>query len=132
MCLSGNAISPFIDNPTYDDKGIEMLHHLIDLKHPISKTSASTLYNSLSSQSMKPEESFDEFAKRLRLMYKTCTRSGIPYDEGFLIRCFMQGLDENYDHTREMIDLGVLKWYELTLNEVVVYVTDIKINKTSH
>ena len=73
MCLSGNAIAPFIDNPRFDDHGIEMLRHLMDLKHPISKTSASTLYNSLTSQSIKSEETFDAFAKRLRLMYKTCT-----------------------------------------------------------
>ena len=65
-------------------------------------------------------------------MYKTCTRSGIPYNEGFLIQCFMQGLDANFEHTREMIDLGVLKWYELTLNEVLVFVNDIKLNKQSH
>ena len=44
----------------------------------------------------------------------------------------MQGLDSNFDHTREMIDLRGLKWYELTLNEVLVRVNDIKINKTSH
>ena len=31
-----------------------------------------------------------------------------------------------------MIDLRGLKWYELTLNEVLVRVNDIKINKTSH
>ena len=42
MCLSGNAISPFINNPTYDDKGIEMLDHLMDLKHHVSKALVST------------------------------------------------------------------------------------------
>lgn len=47
MCLSGNAISPFIDNPLYDHKGIEMLNHLMDLKHPVSKSSASTIYNAI-------------------------------------------------------------------------------------
>ena len=65
-------------------------------------------------------------------MYKTCTRSGIPYDEGFLVRCFMHGLDSNFDYTREMIDVGVLKYYELSLNEVLVRVNDIKLNKTSN
>ena len=85
MCLSGNAISPFIGNPKFDDKGIEMLNHLMDLKHPVSETSASTLYNSLTSQLIKPDEIFDAFTKRLCLMYKTSTQSGIPYDEGFLI-----------------------------------------------
>ena len=132
MCLTGNAISSFVDNPDFDDKGIEMLNHLLELKHPSSKTSASTIYNALPSQRIKPGESFDEFAKRLRIMYKTCTRSGISHDEGFLIRCFMQGLDSNFDHTREMIDVGALKYYEKTLNEVLVLVHDIKLTKLSH
>ena len=65
-------------------------------------------------------------------MYNTCTRSGIHYDNGFLIRCFIQGLDVNFDHTCKIIDLGVLKWYEKILKKVLVLVNDIKINKTSH
>ncbi len=65
-------------------------------------------------------------------MYKTCTCSGIPYDEGFLVRCFMQGLDSNFGYTREMIDVGVLQYYELSLNEVLVLVNDLKLNKTSN
>ena len=44
----------------------------------------------------------------------------------------MQGLESNFEHTREMIDLGVVKWYDLILNEVLVPVNNIKINKTSH
>lgn len=65
MCLSGNALSPFMDNPAYDHNGIEMLNHLIDLKHPISKSLASTMYNALNTQCIKPDESFDASAKRL-------------------------------------------------------------------
>ena len=131
MCISGNALSPFIDNVQYDNKGIEMLHHLVAMKHPTSKSSASTVYNALARQKITPNETFDDFAKKLRIMYKTCTRAGIPYDEGYLIRCFIQGLDHNYDHTRELLDNGVLPWYDLTLNEVIIYVTDIKMNKMS-
>lgn len=131
LCISGNALSPFIDNAKFDDKGIEMLHHLMDMKHPVSHSSASTLYNALLNQTKEPEESFDAFAKRLRLMYKTCTRSGIPYDEGFLIRCFAQGLDKNFDYSRELLDQGVLPWYNQTLNEVLVLINDIKLNKQS-
>ncbi len=57
-----------------------MIHHLMDMKHPVSKSSPSTIYNALTNQSINADETFDAFAKRLRLMYKTCTRSGIPYN----------------------------------------------------
>ena len=129
MCLSGPALSPFIDNPTYDDKGIEMLNHLMDLKHPVSTSSAATIYNSLHTQKIAKDDSFDAFAKRLRLTYKTCTRSGIPYNEGFLIRCFINRLNSNFAHTQEMLDCNVLKWYDLTLNEVIVLANETKLNK---
>ena len=66
------------------------------------------------------------------LMYKTCTYSGIPYGERFIIRCFIQGFHNNVDYRREMLDCGVLQFYELALNEVLVLVNDIKLNKTSH
>ncbi len=132
LCLHGHAISSFIDNPLYEDKGIEMLNHLMELKHPTSKTSASMIYTALTNQHIRPKESFEEFAKRLRIMYKTCTRGGLHHDEGFLIRCFMQGLDSNFDHTREMIDIGALSYYEKTLNEVLVLVNEIKLAKITH
>ena len=132
LCISGNALSPFIDNSSFTHKGIEMLHHLMDMKHPISKSSASTIYNALSHQTIAPTESFESFAKRLRLMYKTCTRSGIPYDEGFLIRCFIRGLDCNFDNSRDLLDQHVLNWYDLTLNEVLRIVNNIKITKESN
>ena len=132
MCISGHALSPFIDNPFYDDKGIEMLHHLMDLKHPISKSSATSIYHSLSLQKIGPKESFDSFAKRLRLMYKTCTRSGIKYEESFLVCCFVKGLDSNFDYAREMLDVGAFNWYEKTLNDIIVICNDIKLTKTSN
>ena len=31
FCIHGNALSPFIDNPKYNNKGIEMFHHLMDM-----------------------------------------------------------------------------------------------------
>ena len=58
LCLHGHAISSFIDNPLYKDKGIEMLNHLMELKHPTSKTSASTVYTALTNQRIGPKESF--------------------------------------------------------------------------
>ena len=131
MCLSGTALSPFIDSPRFDNKGIEMLTHLMDIKHPVSLSSATTTYHALGNQHIRPDESFDSFAKHLRLMYETCTRSGIPYDEGFLIHCFINGLDSNFDQTRELLDCVVLQWYELTLHDVLIQVTDIKLNKIS-
>ena len=131
LCLGGNALSPFINNSKFDDKGIEMLCHLMDMKHPISQSSASTLYNALTNQTIGPEESFNAFAKRLRLMYKTCTCSDIPYDEGFLIQCFVHDLDKNFDYSQELLDQGVLPLYNQTLNEVLILVNDIKLNKQS-
>lgn len=108
-----------------------MLHHLMDMKHPISKSPPSTIYNALINQSIGPEETFNAFEKCLRLMYKTCTRSGIQYDEGFLILCFIQVLDSNFDYSQELLDQGVLTWYEFSLNEVLILVNDIKLNKQS-
>ena len=108
-----------------------MLAYSMDMKYPVSHSSASTIYNTLGNQHIGKDESFHAFAKRVQLMYKTCTRTVILYDEGFLIRCFIKGLDFNFDQTRELLDCGVLPWYNLTLNEVLVHVTDIKLTKTS-
>ena len=129
LYISGNALSPFIDNPTFEDKGIEMLNHLMEMKHPVSKSSANNIYNSLSNQTIKPDESFDSFATRLRLMYKTCTRSGISYDEDYLVRCFIKGLDCNFDYSRELLSQGVLDWFDKPITQVLIAVTNVKLNK---
>lgn len=63
--------------------------------------------------------------------YKTCTRSGIACDKGYLICWFIHGLDNNINHTKEFLDCGVLPWYDLTRNDVIIQVTDIKMNKMS-
>ena len=86
LCLSGNAISTSINNTTCNDKDIEMLNHLIDLKHPVSKSS--------------------------------------------LIHCFMKVLDSSFVYTKEMIDTGLLRWYKVTLNEVLVQENDMKLKTT--
>ena len=49
-------------------------------------------------------------------MYKTCTQSGFPYDEGYLFCCLIKGLDINYDYSRELLEQGILPWYVMSLN----------------
>ena len=70
-----------------------MLQYLIATKLPTSKPSVSIVYNTLDCQKIGNFKTFDDFAKKLRIMYKTYTQVGIPYDEGYLMRCFIQGLD---------------------------------------
>ena len=129
LCISGDALSPFIDNPFFEDKGIEMVHHLISMKHPASQASASAVYNNMYSMKMNKSETFEAFAKRLRIHYRTCTRSGFPYEEGYLVRCFINGLDGNFDHVRTLLQNGALHWYTLTLNEVIKEATEVKLNR---
>ena len=109
MFLSGNALSPFIDNLKFDDRCINM-------KHPVSKPSASIMYNILSNQHIGIDKTFDVYATYLHLMYKMCTCSGIPYDEGFFILCFLYRLDCNFDKTREHFNTRMLNWYKSSLN----------------
>ena len=112
LCISGNILSSFIDNSKYDNKGIEMLQQLITMKHPTSKPSSSTVYNTSALQKSGTSEMFHNFAKKLYTMHETCTTSSIPYhcDEGYLIWCFIQGLNHNYNYVRELLDNGVLPW----------------------
>ena len=65
------------------------------------------------------------------IKYKTCTRSDILYDKGFIIHRFIQGLNCNFDHRKKFLDEGVLPWYELPLNEVLISVNCINLNKQS-
>ena len=83
MCLSENALSTFINNSKFDSKGVEMLQHLIDMKHLISKLLALTIYDAMIYQTIVPDNLFDTFTKRLCLIYKTCMQSDIPYDGDF-------------------------------------------------
>ena len=99
------------------------------MKHPVSKSSANNIYNVLAHQTIKQDETFDSFATRLRLMYKTCTRSGILYDEGYLVCCFIRGLDSIFDYSRKLLSQGVLSWFDQPINEVLLAVNNVKLNK---
>ena len=101
----------------------------MDMKHPVFKSSANSIYNTLAHQVIKPDETFDSFATRLRLMYKICIRSGILYDEGYLVRCFIWGLDSNFDYCCKLLSQGVLPWFDQTIIEVLVAVNNVKLNK---
>ena len=131
LCISGDVLSPFIDNPMFEDKGIEMVHHLISMKHPSSQASASAVYNNMYSTKIRKHETFEAFAKRLRTQYRTCTRSGFPYEESYLVRCFINGLDSNFDHARTLLQNGALNWYSYSLNDVIQEVTEVKLNRQS-
>lgn len=99
------------------------------MHNPMSKASVSALYHSMFHLKMDKDDTFDSFAKCLRLMHKHCTTTGnIPYEEAYLIRCFIYGLHSNFDSIRELLDSGALPWYNQDLNAVVQTVTDIKLN----
>ena len=131
LYISGDDLSPLIDNPFFEDKGIEMVHHLISMKHPASQASASAVYNNMYNMKIKKSETFEAFAKWLRIHYRTCTRSGFPYEEGYLVRCFINGLDGNFDHVWTLLQNGALHWYTLTLNEVIKEAMEVKLNRQS-
>ena len=131
LCISGDVLSPFIDNQFFEDKGIEMVHHLILMKHPALQASASVVYNNMYSMKIWKTISFEAFAKRLRNHYRTCIWSGFPYEDGYLVQCFINGLDGNFDHVRTLLQNGALHWYNLTLNEVIKQATEVKLNRQS-
>ena len=75
------------------------------------------------------DESFQSFAKRLRTTYRACITAGYPEDESYLVRCFVRGLDSNYNNVRDLLDTNALDWFDKSLNQVIQLVTDIKLNK---
>ena len=78
---------------------------------------------------IKKDESFESFEKRLRTTYRACTSACYPKDDSYLVRCFMRGLDSNYDNVRELLDINALDWFEKPLNQVIQFAMDIKLNK---
>ena len=128
LCISGDELSPFTDNDIFEDKGVELVHHRISMKHPTSQASASAIYNTMYSMIIRKHKTFDAFVKRIRTHYRTCTRSSFPYREGHLVRCFINGLDSNFDNSRTLLQNGALHWFTLILNEVIQEVMEIKLN----
>jgi len=70
----------------------------------------------------------ETFAKRLRSMYNVVTANGYPHDEDFLVRCFIDGLDSNFDSTRQLLVTGALDWYSHDLITVTKKAWTIQIN----
>ena len=128
LCISGDAISPFINNTTFDDKGIEMFHHLFHAKYPLSSSTASSVKLAMSSTKILQKETMETFAKRLRSMYNVVTANGYPHDEDFLVRCFIDGLDSNFDATRQLLITGALDWYSHDLITVTQKAWTIQLN----
>ena len=118
LCISGDALSPFINNLQFQDKGIEMFHHLHRAKYPISASTASNTLNAMFTTKILQKESLEAYSKRLRNMYCVCTENGTTYQEDFLVRCFIQGLDSYYDATRELLKNGSLDRYSLDLTTI--------------
>ena len=85
LCISYDTLSPFINNEIFKDKGVEIVHHLISMKHSSSQVSASAIYNNMYSMKIQKHETFDAFAKHLQTQYYTCTCSGFPYKERDLV-----------------------------------------------
>ena len=61
--------------------------------------------------------------------YRICTRCGFPYEEGYLVRWFINGLDSNFDNAHILLQNGALHWFTMTLNEVIQEVTEIRLNR---
>jgi hypothetical protein len=118
LCISGDALALFISNPQFQDKGIEMFHHLHRDKYPLSASIASNTLNAIFTTKILQKESLEAYPKRLRKMYSVCTENGTTYQEDFLVRCFIQSLDSNYDTTRDLLKNGALDWYSLDLTTV--------------
>ena len=131
LCLSGEALHPFLANTRFDNKGIEMYYHLRQMKNPISQAYISTLFQSIFHTKIKKNESFDSFGKQRRIIFRSCKEAGFPEDKAYLICCYIRSLDSNYDNIRELLDTNALDWFNKTLDEVIQLTTDIKLNKTT-
>ena len=127
VCLD-NALSPFVNNDLYINKGIEMLHTLKHNAYPKSRSAANAIMANLHTIKINQNETFEQFGKRLRTLYATCLQNGYHNDPHFLPRCFLNGLDANFDRTREMIQHGSLDWSDYSLNQCIQAANMIKLN----
>ena len=129
LCISGEALHPFLVNSRFDNKGIELYRHLKQMQNSIQHVSASTLSQSMFHTKIKGDESFDSFRTRLRTIYRSCIKAGFPEDEAYLIRYYIRRLDSNYDNVRDLLDTNALDWSSKTLDEVIQITTVIKFKK---
>ncbi len=128
VCLEDDALAPFVNNDSFTNKGIEMLHTLQSNAYPKSRSAANAIMSNLHTIKIQPQETFEQFGKRLRTLYTTCLQNGYQNDPMFLPRCFINGLDSNFDMTREMIQHGSLDWSHYTLTECIHQANMIKLN----
>jgi hypothetical protein len=131
LCTSGDALASFIKNSKFNYRGIEMFHHLRKMKYPSTEATTTSLMNVMYETKIQPKESLEQFAHRLRSQYITCTANGISLDERYLVRCFIRGLDTNYDYTRDLLLNDALSWYSNDLNDVVQLAKDVKLTRES-
>ena len=71
VCLDGDALSPFVNNDTFIDKGIEMIHTLRFNAYPTSRSAANAIMANLHTIKISQDETFEQFGKRLRTLYAT-------------------------------------------------------------
>lgn len=74
------------------------------------------------------KETFEQFGKRLCTLYTTCLQNGYHNEPQFLPHCFLNGLDTNFDTTRDMIQHGSLDWSHYTLDQCIQADNMIKLN----
>ncbi len=89
------------------------------------------IYNNMHSKKIKKNESFKAFENCLRTHYHMCIRSGFPHKDCYLVQCFINGLDTNFDHAHKLLQNGTIQWYGLTFNEVIHGATEVKLNRQS-
>jgi hypothetical protein len=128
LCISGDALSPFINDDTFNDKGIEMYHHLMEMKYPTSSSNADAAYNAMYNFKIKTNETIAAFGARLRTTYKQCIKNGLPTDDRYLVRCFIRGLDSNFDETRKQLSTGALNWHDLPFKVVLLKAQAVQMN----
>ena len=87
-----------------------MIHLLKSNAYLKFKSAANTILYNLQKIKIDTNETFDQFGKRLWIMYTTCLRNMIRKDPSFLPRYFIRGLDVNFNYTRELINIGSLNW----------------------
>jgi hypothetical protein len=106
-----------------------MFHHPKEMKYPTSDATINSILNSLYDTKINPKESLEMFAKRLRSNCAICTNHGIPHDEKYLVRCFIRGLDTNFDYTRNLLSNNAISWYNKDLNAIVQLAKNMKLTR---
>ena len=68
LCVSGDVFVPFLNNPNFEEKGVEMYKYMHQSQFPQSQSTASNMLAAMSSVKIRHDETLEAVAKRLRDM----------------------------------------------------------------